>query len=101
MVLVCGVSAIGALLLLLAAISENRIAMMFAKGLAFASILCGVIGVAVGISWILYSEVFSLSTAGILGILAIILNVISFVCSILMPSGGQMPTHAPMQYYKN
>jgi len=89
-ILACIMSAISALLLFAcAAISDNtrRILLMAGKGLAFVSLIMGIIGVALGINFCMeaISETkLNWGASAIIGIIAIVVNFCGAITSVLI-----------------
>jgi hypothetical protein len=83
--LACIISGISALCLFLSAVTSEtvrRILLIAGKGLAFASLITGIIGVAVGINVTTFK--LKWGAAAILGIIAIVINFFGAISSVLI-----------------
>jgi len=85
--LACILSAFGVLFLLTVGIAQtsNPTFVLLGKAFAGLSFICGVIGVAVGLSWALYGGGVQLGAASILGIIATILSLVSTGIAMTIP----------------
>jgi hypothetical protein len=79
----CILSGFGTLLLLIIGITgkNNSALIICAKILVFASLICGIVGIGVGISWVLYGFQ-SLGVAAILAIVATALNLVTALITL-------------------
>ena len=88
--LACILSGISVLCLIASAVisgDANRIAVLAAKGLVFACLIMGIIGVAVGISGTIAFRTgikFDIGAAAIIGIIAIIINLVGAIVTLLI-----------------
>ncbi|CAF1307966.1 unnamed protein product [Rotaria magnacalcarata] len=83
----CMLSAFGALFLFMVGISQspNASFSMFGKACAAVSLMSGILGVSLGISWAMYGGDVTVGAAAILGIVGIILSFISTVFAVMIP----------------
>jgi hypothetical protein len=84
----CILSAFSALSLfacILQIINSNKLLITISKGITIASLLIGAIGLAVGIIFVTQDNAYTISVAAIFAIIALIMNVIGVVLTIIIP----------------